>query len=72
LPTPLRYIGILGPKRRTRRLLDEIQENGLTLSEESIGRLYGPMGLEIGADTPEETPLAVVAEITAVTLNSLL
>jgi xanthine dehydrogenase accessory factor len=66
LPTPLRYIGILGPKRRTRRLLDDIQENCPALREESIGRLYGPIGLDIGAETPEEIALAVVAEITAV------
>jgi xanthine/CO dehydrogenase XdhC/CoxF family maturation factor/CTP:molybdopterin cytidylyltransferase MocA len=66
LPTPLRYIGILGPKRRTRRLLDDIQENGLALREERNNRLYGPIGLDIGADTPEEIALAVVAEITAV------
>ncbi len=66
LPMPLRYVGILGPKRRTRRLLDDIHENCLALGEESIGRLYGPIGLDIGAETPEEIALAVVAEITAV------
>jgi xanthine/CO dehydrogenase XdhC/CoxF family maturation factor/CTP:molybdopterin cytidylyltransferase MocA len=71
LPTPLRYIGILGPKPRTRRLLDDIQENGLALREESIGRLYGPIGLDIGADAPEEIALAVVAEITAVLTGRL-
>ncbi len=71
LPTPLRYIGILGPKLRTRRLLDDIQESGQTLSEKDIGRLYGPIGLDIGAETPEEIALAVVAEIRAVLTGRL-
>ncbi len=71
LPIPLRYVGILGPKQRTRRLLDDIQENGLTLSEEAIGRLFGPIGLDIGAETPEEIALAVLAEIRAVLAGRL-
>lgn len=66
LPSPVRYIGLLGPKRRTLRLLDHAQEIGLLLSETSLGRVYGPIGLDIGAETPEEIALAVVAEIKAV------
>jgi xanthine dehydrogenase accessory factor len=66
LPTRLRYIGILGPGQRMRKLLDDIRATGRTLSEESLGRLYGPIGLDIGAETPEEIALAVVAEISAV------
>jgi xanthine/CO dehydrogenase XdhC/CoxF family maturation factor len=66
LPTPLRYIGILGSRPRMRKLLDDIRATGQTLSEESLGRLYGPIGLDIGAETPEEIAIAVVAEISAV------
>lgn len=70
-PLPLRYIGILGSKQRTRRLLDHVQETGRSHSDHSLGRVYGPMGLDIGADTPEEIALAVVAEIKAVLTGRL-
>ena len=57
--SPARYIGCLGPRRRTERLLGEL---GAGVG----GRLYGPVGLDIGAETPEEIALSVVAEIRAV------
>ncbi len=57
------YVGALGPKSRTGKLLDEIGEE---FSDEQLQRLYAPIGLDIGADTPEEIALAVVAEIRAV------
>jgi xanthine dehydrogenase accessory factor len=57
------YVGALGPKKRTENLLEEIGE---TFSVEQLGRLHAPIGLDIGADTPEEIALAVVAEIRAV------
>ncbi|MDQ2746372.1 MAG: XdhC family protein, partial [Acidobacteriota bacterium] len=52
------YIGALGPKKRAENLLAEIGE---TFSDEQLKRLYAPVGLDIGADTPEEIALAVVA-----------
>ena len=70
-PSPLRYIGILGSKQRTRRLLDQVQETGRLHGDHSLDRVYGPMGLDIGADTPEEIALAVVAEIKAVLTGRL-
>jgi xanthine dehydrogenase accessory factor len=57
--SPARYVGCLGPGRRTERLLGEL---GL----EASGRIYGPVGLDIGAETPEEIALSIVAEIRAV------
>jgi xanthine dehydrogenase accessory factor len=57
------YVGALGPKRRVERLLDEIDE---TFSEEQLKRLYAPIGLDIGAETPEEIALSIVAEIRGV------
>jgi xanthine/CO dehydrogenase XdhC/CoxF family maturation factor len=65
-PSPLRYVGILGSGQRTRRLLDQVQGTGQSHRDHSLGLVYGPMGLDIGADTPEEIALAVVAEIKAV------
>ena len=66
LPSPVRYLGILGPKSRTGKLLQDLQEQGITLSEQQLQRLYSPVGLNIGADTPEEIALSIVAEIQAV------
>lgn len=69
LPLPLRYIGILGPKSRTERLLQELQQKGIVLTDEQLSRLYGPVGLDIGSDTPEEIALAILAEVQAVLAN---
>lgn len=66
LPSAIRYLGALGPRNRTQRLLQEIRETGLTLSDDRLEHLYGPVGLDIGAETPEEVALAIVAEIQAV------
>jgi xanthine dehydrogenase accessory factor len=62
---PLRYLGILGPNKRTKQLLDDAGFDRAQIS----AKLHGPMGLDIGADGPEQVALAVIAEIQA-TLNS--
>ena len=64
LPSPLKYIGVLGPKKRTTRLLQELHQEGLTPTLQQ--HLYSPVGLDIGADNPEEIALAIIAEIQAV------
>jgi len=69
LPSPLRYLGLLGPKSRTERLLQELRQAGITPTYEQLCRLHGPIGVDIGADTPEEIALAIVAEIQAVLAN---
>lgn len=66
LPTPLTYIGLLGPRRRTEKLLEDLKAEGAPMPSHWTSRLYGPVGLDIGADTPEEIAVAIVAEITAV------
>ena len=60
------YVGALGPKKRAERLLDEIGE---TFSDEQLKRLHAPIGLDIGAETPEEIALSIVAEIRGVLAN---
>jgi xanthine dehydrogenase accessory factor len=64
LPSPAFYVGALGSKttqaKRRQRLLDE----GLT--EGQLNRLHGPIGLQIGAGTPEEIAMSIMAEIVAV------
>lgn len=57
--TPLRYVGLLGPRARTRRILDR-------LGIESDERVFGPVGLDLGADGPEQVAVSVVAELLAV------
>ncbi len=66
LKTDAKYIGALGPKRRTENILQELTEEGLNFSEEDLSKLYAPVGLDIGADTPEGIALSIVAEIQAV------
>jgi len=58
----LSYIGLLGPRPRRRRLLADAGVHSESLSP----RLFGPVGLDIGARTPEAIALAIVAEIHAV------
>ncbi|MDI6032966.1 XdhC family protein [Flavobacterium sp. LB2P84] len=61
------YIGILGPKKKLHRMLEEIQKNeGIHLNEDKVATIYGPTGLDIGAETPEEIALSIIAEIQAV------
>ena len=63
--SPIPYIGLLGPAKRRDRLLDSLNEQ----AEQIKGRVYGPTGLDIGASTPEEIALSIMAEIQAVLAN---
>jgi xanthine/CO dehydrogenase XdhC/CoxF family maturation factor len=67
LPRGLAYIGQLGPRRRTDRLLQELAAAHGTASYGETRGLHAPVGLDLGAETPEEIALAIVAEIQAVT-----
>ncbi|GAP96865.1 XdhC family protein [Leptolyngbya sp. NIES-2104] len=66
LPSPVRYVGVLGPKHRTDRLLQESRAEGRIYGEVQLERLYSPVGIDIGAETSEEIALAIVSEIQAV------
>lgn len=59
------YIGILGPKKKFLRMIDDLADNGLELHETVRDNIYSPVGLDLGAETPEEIALSVVAEIKA-------
>jgi xanthine dehydrogenase accessory factor len=61
LASRARYIGVLGPARRTRELFGE-----LDLQPEADPRVHAPIGLDIGAETPEQIALAITAELQAV------
>ena len=68
LPSPAFYVGALGSKttqaKRRQRLLDD------GLSEAQLNRLHGPIGLEIGAGTPEEIAMSIMAEIVSARNNT--
>ncbi len=66
LPLRLPYVGVLGPKKKLDRLLNELQEEGVPLGEEELKSLYGPVGLDIGAETAEEIALSMLSEMKAV------
>ncbi len=61
LPLGLRYLALLGPRRRRDQLLHTLIEAGVTGQSE----LFSPAGLDLGAESPEEIALAIVAEIQA-------
>ena len=60
------YIGVLGPKKRLERLLAALEERGRTLTDEHLSAIFGPTGLDLGAEGAEEIALSVLAEIKAV------
>jgi len=64
LPVPVRYLGVLGPKRRTERLLNDLPPALVTA--EALARLHSPVGLDLGADMPELIALSILAGIQAV------
>lgn len=61
-----RYIGILGPKTKLDRMVDDLAAEGFAVTPQHMERIYGPVGLDIGAETSEEIALSIVSEIKAV------
>ncbi len=66
LPSPVKYIGLIGSRARTRRLVEEILQRPARPGEFPLEKLYSPAGINIGSETPEEIALSIVAEIKAV------
>ena len=66
LPSAARYVGIIGPKRRRDKLMEELQNSGYTPSSDELSRLYGPAGFDICAESPEEIALSIISEVQAV------
>jgi len=62
--TPARYIAMIGSKRKTIAVVHELEKDGIP--REAFDKVFAPMGLEIGAEMPEEIAISVVAEMIAV------
>lgn len=65
-PRPPLFLGMLGPRSRTERLLTDIRTQGIVVPETHLAVLHGPVGLDVGADGPGEIALSIVAEVQAV------
>ncbi|HJU12426.1 MAG TPA: XdhC family protein [Candidatus Binataceae bacterium] len=55
------FIGMIGSRRRVRAMLDHLQEDGF--DRELLEEIHAPLGLDIGAETPEEIAVSIIAEI---------
>ena len=61
------YIGILGPMKRREKLMGELIERYPEIDDAFFDSIYGPSGLNIGAETAQEICIAIMAEILSVT-----
>ncbi|MFM1929855.1 MAG: hypothetical protein RL387_1183 [Bacteroidota bacterium] len=66
LPIDLPYIGLLGPKKKYNRIIEDLNKEGIYPTEKALAKIYGPTGLAIGAETSEEIASSIIAEIQAV------
>ena len=62
--SPLRYVGLIGSKAKVRRIFDALLEEGA--SADTLKPVHAPIGLDIGAITPQEIAVSIVAELIAV------
>jgi xanthine dehydrogenase accessory factor len=60
----LRYIGLIGSKAKIKKIYDALTEEGMPL--ECLSRIHAPVGLDIGAVSPEEIAISILAELIAV------
>ena len=63
LKTSVLFIGMLGPKKRTDKMFLQLSEEGNPVSESDLRRIASPVGLDIGATTPEEIAISIIAEV---------
>ena len=64
LRSPLRYLGLIGSKAKVKRIFDMLREEGV--SPDTLRPVHAPIGLDIGAITPQEIAVSIVAELIAV------
>ena len=56
-----KYIGMIGSKEKNRIIFQHLKEKGI--AEENISKIFAPIGLKIGAQTPEEIAISIMAQI---------
>ena len=66
--TPARYIGMIGSQRKTIAIYKELEKEGI--AADKLARVYAPVGIDIGAITPEEIAVSIVAEMVAIRRGS--
>ena len=69
LQSPARYIGLLGPRKRAQKMFDALETQRSPITGEEMNRIFAPAGLDIGALSPEEIALSIIAEIRACFAN---
>lgn len=62
--SPARYIGMIGSRNKCKTIFDHLRQDGI--GEESLGRVYAPIGLDLGGPEPAEIAVAILAEVIAV------
>lgn len=65
LPSDTPYIGILGPLKRFVRMREELEKQGVVFRPSDMHRIHAPIGIDIGAETPDEIAVSIIAEIQA-------
>jgi xanthine dehydrogenase accessory factor len=68
IATPARYISMIGSKRKVLNVIRELEKEGIP--RDAFERIYAPMGLDVGAISPEEIAISVAAEMIAVRRNA--
>jgi xanthine dehydrogenase accessory factor len=71
LPLQLRYVGLLGPRKRHAELLARLSDHRPLDFDPGLKNLFAPAGLDIGSEAPEEIALAIISEVAAVLSNRI-
>lgn len=66
LATSVPYIGLMGPHERFEEMCEEFATEDVELTEEDVNRIYTPIGLDLGGDSPYRIAYSIVAEVLAV------
>ena len=65
LNRPMAYVGLLGPRKRAEKILGDLENAGAAITAERRAQLHAPVGLDLGADAPEQVALSILAEMQA-------